>query len=110
MSTRCYVAFCQSKDEIDLTKHNQTMSQKKTINIIDIGDTVVCDYCNDDYTNSDESGGILLHNEAVCPMCATVERYQRAEAICPPDMSFKDWVLKLRGGNNTIIIESTSRD
>ncbi|MEK7561044.1 MAG: hypothetical protein AAB539_03760 [Patescibacteria group bacterium] len=78
--------------------------------IIDIGDTVVCDFCNLDYTDSDESGGVLIGSFAVCPRCApdairNAEKYHEpVDAVCPPHKSFKQWVLDMRGGDNTIRI------
>lgn len=76
------------------------------ITIINIGDMVLCDYCNGDYTNSDECGGLLINNNAVCPQCITESRIAQAELICPPMIAFKEWVLALRNGNNTITIET----
>jgi hypothetical protein len=69
---------------------------------IDIGDTVVCDYCNTDYSDSDEQGGILLGSSAICPTCVTKFSITDMDAECPPGVSFKDWVLWLRNGDNTI--------
>ena len=77
-----------------------------TIDIIDIGDTVLCDLCNDDYTNSDAQGGILVGSFAICPQCASKFTDTDDEPIihCPAGMRFRDWVLQLRGGRNTIEI------
>jgi hypothetical protein len=78
----------------------------------DIGDIVVCDYCNADYTNNDRSGGVLCGG-VLCPDCAiqTIRDYpDDIEAQCPPDLSFKEWVLRLRGGDNTITITSITTD
>ena len=74
--------------------------------IIDIGDTVLCDICNDDYTNSDALGGILVGSYAVCPECAAKFADSEDEPIipCPAGMRFRDWVMQLRGGRNTIEI------
>ncbi len=71
---------------------------------IDPGDTVLCDLCNKDYTNSDESGGFLFQSKAVCPECAPrflagVKKYGEEMFIkgyCPPDMSFADWIRSIR--------------
>ena len=73
--------------------------------IIDIGDTVLCDFCNDDYTDSDAQGGALVGSYAICPQCAS-EINDTGEPIitCPEGMRFRDWVLRLRGGRNTIEI------
>ena len=78
--------------------------------VIDIGDSVICDACGDDYTNSDDSGGFLFGSSAYCPKCAVsrlpnIKSYGEEHFIkarCPKSMSFKDWVLQLRGGDNTI--------
>lgn len=84
------------------------------IDIREVGPIVVCDCCGEDWTNRTESGGFLFGSNAYCPTCAPVrlvkikgykeERY--IKAYCPSGMSFKDWVLKLRGGDNTIKIIS----
>lgn len=82
--------------------------------IIDIGDTVICDICNEDYTNRDDSGGFLFGTYAYCPDCAksrmaNIRSYNEEKYIkahCPPNMSYKDWVLQLRGGDNRIIISN----
>lgn len=84
------------------------------IQVIQIGNHVVCDVCNDDYIDSNESGGFLFGSHAYCPKCAAknieaIRTYGEEgyiEEWCPPDMSFRDWVLQLRGGDNTIKIIS----
>ena len=70
----------------------------KTFTVIDIdpGDTVLCDLCNKDWTNSEVPGGFLFGSYAVCPdftprMRETVKEYQEEHYIraeCPPDKSF----------------------
>ena len=79
----------------------------------DIGDTVVCDACSEDYTNSDATGGILFGSRAICPKCAPQweesakrhgeERFIRDRA--GPEEAFKAFCLRHRGGNNKIRIE-----
>jgi len=67
---------------------------------IDIGDRVVCDDCNKDYTDRQESGGILFQSKAICPNCTpkwklSAEEYGEEHfirAVCPPGKSFADWV------------------
>lgn len=91
-------------------KKMEAMASK--IEVIEMGDSVLCDVCNTDFTNSEESGGFLFGSYAYCPRCAprglrTIqetgeERYIRA--MCPPDVSFKEFVLGLRAGNNKVII------
>lgn len=84
------------------------------IEVRDIGERVVCDCCNADYSNRSESGGILFGSHAICPACTPsllkdIEAYGEQDGIkarCPEGMSFRDWVLQLRGGDNTIKIIS----
>jgi hypothetical protein len=80
---------------------------------IDVGNTVICDICGKDWTNRTETGGWLFASSAYCPDCATPEKYQAIKgyheekyitALCPERLSFKDWVLSLRGGDNTVKI------
>ena len=82
--------------------------------VIDFGDTVLCDICNEDYTNSNESGGCLFDNNAVCPKCInggfidSVKQYNEEDHIksyCSNGMPFKDYVLKIRNGNNNLVIQ-----
>lgn len=83
--------------------------------IIDIGDEVACDYCNGD---SEETGGMLFMGYAICPICTakTIQDYRRegkglpkrsVDAVCPEYLSFHDFVLSLRNGDNTIKITSS---
>lgn len=74
--------------------------------VIDIGDTVVCDWCNADYTDSPESGGVLVGSYAVCPQCEGRVAPDEVDVRCPTGVPFRDWVLDLRGGDNTIRITS----
>jgi hydrogenase maturation factor HypF (carbamoyltransferase family) len=77
---------------------------------IDIGDTVLCDQCNTDYTNSEEKGGFIFGSHGVCPECApgmmtSIKKYKEENYItstCPEGMSFKEFIVLARGGNNTI--------
>lgn len=86
--------------------------REEVIDIIDIGDTVLCDGCNDDYTDSDESGGILFNSSAYCPKCApdiisSAKKYGEDKYIkdeCGNNESFKEFVMRVRNGNNEIKI------
>ena len=77
------------------------MSSKK---VIDLGDTVVCDMCNENYTGSDKEGGIIFGSNAVCPPCTArmmpdIEEYnekQYIKAKCPEGVSFWRFVLGWR--------------
>lgn len=79
---------------------------------IEIGDHVVCDLCNADWTGKPDRGGFLFGSKAVGPCCEasfreTVRKHDEEwyiKAECPPDMSFAEWCIELRGGNNTIRI------
>jgi hypothetical protein len=79
---------------------------------IDIGDHVCCDLCSEDYTNSDEKGGFLFLSKDVCPKCApkfltNVTRYQETQFIraqAEEGETFKTFILRIRGGYNTIKI------
>lgn len=93
----------------------RNMSKKihTDIEIKDIGDSVFCDVCNDYYgPDNPASGGFLFESKAYCPKCAVrlligIIKYGEQRYIkewCPEGMSFHDWVMKLRGGNNTIKI------
>jgi hypothetical protein len=88
------------------------MGKADTVTIEDIGDWVVCDSCYEDYTSSEEKGGMCFSGHSYCPKCTPKmllnikecgeEAY--IEAVCPPEMTFKNFVLKIRGGDNTIKI------
>lgn len=80
---------------------------------VDIGDIVVCDFCDKDWTNLPGSGGLILQSKAVCPDCngkvsAHLTRYgewQYVRAACPAGVSFADFVRDYRGPNSTISVQ-----
>lgn len=80
------------------------------VEVFDMGRRVLCDSCDGDWTEREESGGILFVSKAICPECAPRwENSARAfgetghiRARCVPGMAFSDWVRELRGGNNKI--------
>ena len=83
--------------------------------VIEVGNQVICDICDGDFTNDTESkGGFLFGSKAYCPKCAeerlpSIKSYNEEhyiKAYCPGDMLFRDFVLECRGGNNTIKIYS----
>jgi len=86
------------------------LSEGRLISERDIGDSVCCDYCSKEYRGDATTGGFLFGSYAACPACAPdmlrriqnygEERYIKAR--CPPELSFHDWVMLLRGGNNKI--------
>lgn len=87
----------------------------KSAEFFDIGDRVVCDICNRDYTNDlVTQGGILFGSKAVCPNCApgleeSAKIYDEEDYItdrCPAGMTFREWVLGLRDGDNLVCVYS----
>lgn len=71
---------------------------------IDPGNKVVCDFCDTDYTDSKECGGLLFQSKAVCPKCEpalirSAESYDEMRFVrghCPEFMAFADWIRSLR--------------
>jgi len=79
---------------------------------IDIGASVICDACDADYTLSDATGGMLFGGYGICPQCAPVwessaETYKERHHIkarAAPGEEFRAFIMRVRGGNNTITI------
>lgn len=79
---------------------------------IDIGRTVVCDICDEDFTDRTECGGFIFGSKGYCPLCApsglvSIKRYAEERyirATCPDGQSFADFVRAYRGGNNAILV------
>lgn len=73
---------------------------KITHKTINYGNTVLCDFCAKDFTNSTTEGGIYFGSYATCPECAPkieadARKYGEVghiRARCPAGMSFADWV------------------
>lgn len=71
-----------------------------------IGNIVLCDLCNKDYTFSNDIGGFIFGSNGVCPSCApkmlkSVIKYDEEHAIrshCPHDMSHKQFIYDYREG------------
>jgi hypothetical protein len=59
-------------------------------------DEVICDFCNGDYSDSDEQGGILIGSYAICPECASPALQIRADKVSREGESFKEFVLRIR--------------
>lgn len=81
--------------------------------IIDIGDMVVCDICNEDYTdNTLATGGFIFQSQAVCPTCSprfldSIEKYKEQRFIrthCKQFQTFADFVREYRGDDKFILI------
>jgi hypothetical protein len=81
-------------------------------NIFDLGDHVECDLCSKDFTDSDAVGGFLFSGNGVCPECSKVclediEKYHEEKyirAVADPDETFRDFILRVRNGNNLVTI------
>lgn len=84
----------------------------KLTQVVDIGNSVICDNCGKDCTHSRRSGGFLFGSTAYCPFCfeeglLNIKRFNEESYIklwCPPGVEFRKWILLLRGGDNTIKI------
>ena len=80
--------------------------------IIDVGDHVECDNCGKIFTDSVAEGGFVFGSNGICPECAPSylesikkykeERYIKARA--QPGETFKNFILRVRGGDNTVRI------
>ena len=89
------------------------MTEVGKIVTMDLGDTVLCDLCNKDYTDSDEQGGLIFLSNAVCPTCtpdivANDEQYNETKhikATCPSGKSFAAFVWDYRGGPAVVEIQ-----
>jgi hypothetical protein len=110
-----YDSNFKTKQEIDILikKFEEKKMEKEKDIVINIGQHVFCDLCNEDYSNSEEKGGFIFMGKAFCPKCAPEQRKRIREynesyliqANCPHDMSFKEFVLRYRKGNNKIILK-----
>jgi hypothetical protein len=84
----------------------------------DIGNTVICDICDKDYTHSNACGGFLFQSKGVCPDCAprflaSVKRYGEMHfirATAQDDELFREFILRERGGNNKVTISGGDAD
>lgn len=71
---------------------------------IDVGDSVICDFCDKDFTGEEISGGLIFTSNAVCPDCSprqlnTIRGYNEErfiKAYCPENKSFHQFVLDYR--------------
>lgn len=77
---------------------------------IDIGRIVVCDFCDEDHTDTPISGGVIFGSKAVCPVCVprVQGEPQYIKARCPAGQSFGDFVRAYRGPNNAITVTPVS--
>jgi hypothetical protein len=78
--------------------------------VIPVGDTVICDWCDEDMTADLRSGGFVFGSKAAGPCCATglLERIKgygeewNIRSWCPAGVSFPDWVRGMRGPDAAI--------
>lgn len=79
---------------------------------VDVGNIVICDFCDDDFTERHDTGGFIVCSSGCCPLCAPrlLERIKANDeehtirARCPPGQSYAAFVLEYRGGNNSICV------
>lgn len=84
---------------------------------VPIGDLVVCDGCDVDYSTSNEHGGFLMQSKAICPVCAPEWLKLLKEcneehfivAHCPAGQSFADWIRSLRPDDAAIKVTGIKR-
>lgn len=82
---------------------------------VDLGRLVICDVCSADMTDSPDTGGFIFGSYGYCPKCATcalpeIKGYGELHfitAMCPPGVSFADFVRAYRAehGNSIVIRE-----
>ena len=84
----------------------------------DIGNLVLCDLCDKDYTLNDAVGGFLFQSKGVCPDCAPrfmagVKRYGEEKFIrakAQEGEPFREFVLRMRDGHNKVKISGEDAD
>lgn len=76
-----------------------------TVIKLEVGDTVLCDLCNKDYTHDDKTtGGFYFSGKAVCPDCSdgtmkSIKKYHEERfirAYADENETFRDFVYRLR--------------
>ena len=73
-------------------------------NIINDSDSVICDFCGEDWSDSEKAGGFIFESKAVCPNCDAgmrklTEEYKENHLIraeCPLNESFAQFVRQHR--------------
>lgn len=74
------------------------------LDVIDIGDEVICDFCNLSFDDDSAEGGCFIGSYAVCPECTKGIKPSDEEEIEYIQGPFRQAVLKKRDGDNTIKI------
>lgn len=84
---------------------------------IPIGDNVVCDDCNVDYTGRPDQGGIVFGSRGICPACTpqwleSAKKYDEEKFIvarCPPGQSYWRFICDFRGPDSAITVTRGGR-
>jgi hypothetical protein len=84
------------------------LSGEPTEEIVDLQGYVVCDLCGDDYSMSDEAGGIIIETYSICPRCTPraqdgARRFGRPEPVrarAMPGEPFRAFVERMRDGDD----------
>lgn len=92
--------------------HDKWEQAQRTGEPVPVGDFVVCDGCDKDFSNSQEAGGIIFTSSAYCPACApriedSAKKYGETRFIrgrAEPGETFADFVRRYRGPNACIQI------
>jgi ssDNA-binding Zn-finger/Zn-ribbon topoisomerase 1 len=64
--------------------------------VVDCGPYVVCDFCNKEFTESEEVGGSAIGSWAICPEC-TKKLSEEPDQRAAEGETFRDFVYRLRG-------------
>lgn len=86
-----------------IEKMAKQMGKNVTVEIM-YQQKILCDICNEDFSNNDEKGGILFQSKAVCPHCTfqieeSLFRYGEERFIrkrAKKNQSFRDFVIEIR--------------
>lgn len=83
------------------------MAETKIV-VIDYGDCVLCDFCNEEHSAEKTAIGGVLHGAsyALCPKCVARHDLKPSEIRArAADMeTFHAFVMRMRAGNNTLTI------
>jgi hypothetical protein len=83
----------------------------------DVTNIIVCDFCSADHSDTSTQGGLLFMSKGICPACVPKleedvkkygeEHFIRARAL--PGETFKDFIIRIRDGNNTMIVSGDAQ-
>lgn len=87
------------------------MNDIMTTVTIPVGNIVICDACNTDFTKSNAVGGLICGSWAICPYCdqrAPWDGYRHKKTVRPdvPWQTFREFVIAHRGPDAAIKIIS----